>query len=117
MTLQSVRFLPFIFSCALITWVSHTPGDVLAPLVPFEGLDKIAHIIVFSVLGLTARWAIPASLWQGWAMGVAFALVDEIHQYFVAGRHFVWLDLGADTLGISLGTIVPYFFLARSSEG
>ena len=80
-------------------------------------MDKVVHIIVFAVLGLTARWAIPSSLWQGWAMGVAFALVDEIHQYFVPGRHFEWLDLCADTLGISLGTVVLYLFLARSSEG
>ena len=36
---------------------------------------------------------------------LAYGLSDEIHQYFVPGRTFEWLDIAADGLGGGLGVL------------
>lgn len=44
------------------------------------------------------------SVWQraclvGFALAVFYGLSDELHQYFVPGRHCTWSDALADTFG------------------
>ena len=37
-----------------------------------------------------------------------YAISDEIHQYFVPSRHFRWIDIGFDSIGILLGVAFVY---------
>jgi VanZ family protein len=83
--------------------------SLASPLAPFYDfvLRKVAHMGAYAVLmGLlfralqghieTRRCALlPAAL-----LTVLYALSDEWHQTFVAGRHGSFRDVGIDTLGI-----------------
>ncbi len=46
------------------------------------------------------------------AVGVAWAVIDEFHQYFIPNRYFDVLDILADLIGILLG-IFGYYLLTK----
>jgi VanZ family protein len=67
----------------------------------------LGHIPLYAGLAWVTLWAVLGPplhrvLWVGVAC-LAFALSDEIHQNFVPGRVFSWVDVGADALGIAAG--------------
>jgi hypothetical protein len=83
--------------------------------VPLTGDDKANHIVAFAVLSWLADVAYsgPARVLASWAFGLlVFGLFIEITQRFLPYRHFSWLDLGADALGIVLYIVVSRIFLA-----
>jgi VanZ family protein len=43
---------------------------------------------------------------QAIALGIAFAISDEIHQSFVEGRQGAVLDVGIDTVGVVVGALL-----------
>lgn len=45
------------------------------------------------------------------AGGVALAIIDESLQLFVDGRTFQLIDLGLDTAGVVVGSVVSYILL------
>jgi VanZ family protein len=67
-------------------------------------LRKIGHAAEFALLGaLLAR-----ALGDGrvaFALGVAYAVTDEIHQHFVPGRVGAWYDVAIDAAGVALGIL------------
>ncbi len=75
------------------------------PLV-FDGVDKVLHLAVFSVVGLTVIWPSPGHFRRAAGLGILFAFFDEVHQYFVPGRHSELWDIVADAVGILLGCIL-----------
>lgn len=77
--------------------------------VSFPGMDKVAHLLVYGLLGIAwvrtlhpdrfsrvHRFAVAVTLAAG------FGLIDEGIQLGTPGRLFEWLDLLADVLGASL---------------
>lgn len=67
-------------------------------------LRKIAHTAEYAVLGaLLARAT--ARPWLAWALGVLYAVSDEIHQTFVAGRHGSPIDVAIDAVGVAIGVL------------
>ena len=74
-------------------------------------LRKLAHLVEYAILGgllLRALRREPAAV----ALGSLYAVTDEIHQSFVAGRHGSPLDWLIDTLGVVAGVVL----LARSGR-
>jgi VanZ like family len=78
-------------------------------------LRKIAHMSVFAALtllwlralgGLTGRALLAAVV-----ISLLYAISDEYHQTFVAGRSGRALDVGIDAIGIAVAA-----FLARSGR-
>lgn len=77
-------------------------------------IRKGAHFTEYAVLAMLIanallvceklRWFVPV------AVSAAYAVTDEIHQYFVPGRACRLLDVGIDTCGALFGTAV--FLLA-----
>ncbi len=74
--------------------------------------DKLIHLICFAGLGFCWCWWFPLTGWleRPWrqllyvtAIVAAYGVVDEIHQYFVPGRHASALDWLADAVGGVLG--------------
>lgn len=65
-------------------------------------LRKLAHVAEYAVLGSLLARAV-----GGWgvalALGAAYALSDEVHQSFVAGRRGAPLDVLIDSVGVALG--------------
>jgi len=78
---------------------------------------KLAHFTVFAVLGtlsfaafsvdLPARRAFPAAL----GLGVARAVLDEVHQSFIPGRSCEFRDICIDSAGVLLGAGVLWLIV------
>ncbi|MCD6535092.1 MAG: VanZ family protein [Deltaproteobacteria bacterium] len=115
-----VYFIPFLLYCLLIFWLSSQsdPGH----LSPFAVPDKIAHILEYSGFGfLLMRMLTFINPEQNivrqliWVLSGAllYGLSDEIHQYFVPGREFSWMDLLADGAGGYLGARLWMIFKGK----
>lgn len=70
--------------------------------------DKLAHLLVFGMVGAAAGIA---SGTRGWRMvlccvasAVMVGAMDELHQAFLPGRAASWSDLAADAAGGFLGS-------------
>jgi VanZ family protein len=70
-------------------------------------LRKLAHAAEFAVLGALLLRALAGRATAAFALGVAYAGTDEIHQHFVAGRTGAPLDVAIDAAGVLVG-IVAY---------
>ncbi len=71
------------------------------------GVYKLAHLVVFGVLGFlvaraTQRRSVRAG-WWAWVIVVLYAIVDEIHQSVVPGRSPLLTDVVIDALGGLVG--------------
>ncbi|MEI6334455.1 MAG: VanZ family protein [Methylococcaceae bacterium] len=109
---QSNNFKPVFFICLLIIgWIIATLIESSGPPLPLLGeaphLDKVAHFIAFSGLGLLAcalafklnpTPTIPL-LSAPLLMVTLFGIIDEAFQMLVPGRQADLLDLLADICG------------------
>lgn len=85
-----------------------TPGD----LPGFPGIDKLAHLLIYFLLGLLFARAYGLSLpaptarslfLLAWFSAILYGASDEVHQSFVAARSADPLDWLADIAGGGLG--------------
>ena len=76
--------------------------------------DKLIHLVCFAGLGFFWTWWFKKEAWLQRPVRhfllvtlivAAYGMVDEIHQYFVPGRHASILDWVADLIGGFLGGI------------
>lgn len=73
---------------------------------------KLAHFLLYTVLGLLVLGAFSAGPLSRWALletlglGGFLALLDEVHQSFVPGRSCELRDVAIDTSGVLLGALV-----------
>ena len=75
-------------------------------------LRKIAHAAEYAVLGaLLVRATGRTGL--AFALGTLYAISDEVHQTFVAGRHGSPLDVAIDAVGVAVGIAVWQSVRAR----
>ena len=68
-------------------------------------LRKGAHLTEYAILGGLLYRALgrePLAL----ALGIAYATTDELHQYFVRGRHASPVDVAIDAVGIAVGMLL-----------
>ncbi|HET8652822.1 MAG TPA: VanZ family protein [Gaiellaceae bacterium] len=68
-------------------------------------LRKIAHATEFAILAALLVHAVRDPRWAV-AIGVAYAVSDEIHQSFVSGRHGAPLDVVIDSVGVAVGALL-----------
>jgi VanZ family protein len=76
------------------------------------GFDKFQHLAAYFALACSAGLWFPRQKWRGpgiacllltAAIGSAYGITDEIHQYFTPGRDCNAWDWLADTIGALLG--------------
>lgn len=76
---------------------------------------KLAHFTEYAVLGfllalhineLRTKLNWNAKLWHGIVIGIAYAVSDECHQYFVPGRSPGIKDVCIDSLGVLTGAAI-----------
>lgn len=114
---------PVLAWAALIFMLSSLhdlPGDNFLP----EFSDKIAHVILYTVLGyfltraMRSKGGLPgrAPLAATFVLGVAYGLTDELHQAFVPGRTPDPADLLADAAGVAMGIFVYILRQKKSNE-
>ena len=92
-------------------------------LVPDQGLDfvvrKLGHMAIFGVLALLFWRALAATttLRRPWAWALAvttvYAITDELHQAFVAGRNASLRDVGIDAAGALIAVVIVGVLGAR----
>jgi len=92
--------------------LSSIPSNDL-PEVGFYLSDKLAHLIVYFILGVLLGWRIKRGrvdskglCWRNsFFIGIFYAIFDEVHQIFVPGRQFDIWDITFDIIGIFLGIV------------
>jgi VanZ family protein len=96
------HWLPVVAWAALIFAFSAVP-DLGTGLGGWDlVLRKIAHATEYAILGALLVRA-TGRTWLALALGVLYAISDEIHQTFVAGRHGALLDVAIDAVGVAVG--------------
>lgn len=83
------------------------------PKIPLIPSDKVAHLLVYGVLGFLLGRAAGRSWGWSWKRAAFFAVVvssaygasDEWHQSFVPGRSVEAADWATDTIGAALAQI------------
>ena len=96
------RWLPVVAWAAVIFAFSSVP-DLGTGLGGWDlVLRKIAHTTEYAVLGALLVRA-TGRVWLAFALGTLYAMSDEVHQTFVAGRHGSPLDVAIDAVGVAVG--------------
>ena len=116
-----LRFLPAILMMLAIFLFSagsayHNPQRLLEIVI-----NKGGHMIGYAILALT-YWRVfefrGKRFWLAWLLTVLYALTDEYHQSFVAGRHPSLFDaLFYDNLGALIGLSLAALFFKSKQEG
>lgn len=82
-------------------------------------IRSLAHFIMFGGLGLMlilgcacSRHRPTTYIAVTLGIGMSVAFVNELIKYFVPGRHFDWVDLGKDFVGLILSLVFAFFVRA-----
>jgi VanZ family protein len=98
-------WLPVVAWAALIFTLSSIP-DLGTGLGGWDlVLRKIAHAAEYAMLGALLFRALGREL-PAVAIGIAYAVTDEVHQAFVSGRHGAPVDVLVDAVGVIVGVYV-----------
>ena len=121
----ALAWAPVVGWGALIFIASATPN---LRVLPDDSLDlvvrKLGHMGVFGILALLL-WRVLAtttSVRRPWswaiALAVLYAITDELHQGFVAGRHASPMDVAIDMAGvlIAVGVVAGILYLGRRAR-
>ena len=95
-------WLPVIVWAAVIFTFSSIPSLGTGLGVWDTILRKGAHMTEYAILGLLLFRALGREL-PALALGIAYAITDEIHQHFVRGRHASPVDVLIDAVGVAVG--------------
>ena len=110
-------WLPVIVWAAVIFLFSSIPSLGTGLGVWDTILRKGAHMTEYAILGLLLLRAVGREL-PAFALGIAYAITDEIHQHFVRGRHASPIDVLIDTTGVAIGIfLVSRLFQTRPVPG
>ncbi len=89
----------------LLIFLLSSQPDIPAPDL-FSQQDKMAHLLVFGMLGLLLAFSLTPPAAASWrrvllitALVTAYGVTDELHQYFVPGREANAWDVLADGVG------------------
>jgi len=104
-------------------WVSLVLSNVLEFVtnrqdiqMPALLIRKAAHFLEYFVLGFLLYKSFnicsrsKAKVLKPAAVGVFYAMTDEVHQFFVPGRAMQLTDVGIDSLGVFSAICILYFF-------
>jgi len=110
---------------AALFGLSSIPGTSI-PTVGISFGDKIAHCIIYGVLGflcyralvLSTRLRGASAVVVAMLLAMAYGVSDELHQMFVPQRSSEVLDLMADVVGGGLGaSVARLYFRLRKPDG
>jgi hypothetical protein len=108
---RAARAVPALALMGLIWLLSDQP-DLGTGLSWDTVLRKLAHMAVFGTLLLLWWWAagpVPAVV-----IALAWAILDEIHQTWVTGRHGAPSDVAIDALGMGVAAALAVWWLRRA---
>jgi VanZ family protein len=104
-------WLPVVIWAVLIFALSSVP-DLGTGLGTWDLiLRKLAHTAEYAILGALLMRAVGREL-PAAAIGIAYAVTDEVHQSFVRGRHAAAYDVLIDAVGVLIGV----YLLSRAGR-
>jgi VanZ family protein len=106
-----INWLPIIIYCSIIFYLSSGPSPEVIPDYPY--IDKLLHIIEYSILGLLFMRAAynyefgsqKKLLFLSILFTTLYGISDELHQYFVPYRFSDIMDIAADLVGATIGSL------------
>ncbi len=98
-------WLPVVVWAALIFALSSIPHLGTGLGVWDTILRKGAHVVEYAILGALLLRALGRQT-PAFLLGVGYAITDEFHQHFVAGRHASPVDVAIDSTGVLLGILL-----------
>ncbi len=116
-----MRMVPCLLVMGTIFFLSHTPGEEIAALLPSETNDKLCHFLAYFVLAASFLWAFSPSWRQKFPFYAAILVVffsflygcfDEFHQSFIVSRTADGADIIADSCGAICCSILWLFILS-----
>jgi len=104
------RWGPALVLMLAIFLFSNTPSAEIPNLGGWDRLvKKGGHMLGYALLALTLLRGFGSAGWRNILfafIGAAlYAASDELHQFFVPGRHAALLDVAIDSLGAALGLL------------
>lgn len=104
--------LPFS-TMALIFFLSHQSHLPVA-MPSFFAADKFCHFVAYGALAFMLWLSFVLNCHRlifvpAWVISCLYGVSDEIHQLYVPGRSFEWLDLLADSFGALLTLILLHY--------
>jgi VanZ family protein len=78
-------------------------------------LRKAAHMTEYAILGALLLRALGREL-PALLAGIAYAVSDEVHQYFVEGRHGSPIDVALDAVGVAVGIFLLRLLQTRPGD-
>ena len=114
------RWFPSFFFMLVIFAFSAQPGDDLPYFLGWDFFAKKAgHVIGYGLLTLSYLYFLKDDkkrYWLAWCMAIWYSTTDEIHQFFVFGRHASIYDVVIfDNLG-ALMALWLHFKVWRKDE-
>ncbi len=106
-------WMPLLWAAVL--FIQSSIPDLDSPVRLTKWDDKWAHVLIYLPLGFLLLGALARAragrrvgtlLLLTFALGSLYGITDEIHQYFVPGRHMDWRDAVADSVGVMLGGLL-----------
>lgn len=98
-------WLPVVVWAAVIFTLSSIPSLSTGLGTWDTILRKGAHLTEYAVLGGLLYRALGREA-LALAVGIAYAATDELHQYFVRGRHASPFDVAIDAVGVAVGMLL-----------
>jgi VanZ family protein len=99
------HWLPVVLWAAVIFGLSSIPSLSTGLGTWDLALRKGAHMTEYAILAVLLARAL-SRVAPAFALGVLYAISDELHQSFVRGRHAAVLDVAIDSVGLVIGLIV-----------
>jgi len=98
-------WLPVLIWAAVIFTLSSIPSLSTGLGTWDTILRKGAHLAEYAILGGLLYRALGREA-LALAVGIAYAATDELHQYFVRGRHASPVDVAIDAVGVAVGMLL-----------
>lgn len=116
------RFLVQLFAPDFDTWTVQMQEEVCTNVRLV--IRKGAHFAEFALLGfclmlhidaIGRKIALKFPWLMAWAIGTAYAVTDELHQFFVGGRNAAAVDVCIDSCGVIAGVALMLWLLRRKT--
>jgi len=118
-------YIPLATYWLTIFILTSIPGRSL-PKVILIFTDKAKHLIAYLILSFLLNFAIHFqkkfkkynnhSGITAFMIIAVYGLFDEIHQIFIPGRYFEWLDFLSDLIGALIGIMVAQWIIDQNKK-
>ncbi len=115
------QFPLILWLCAI--FIQSSIPSLSAPDFGFELQDKVAHAIEYAILAVLLmrslshfenKYVREKAALLTFLIGSFYAVFDEVHQFFVPGRHADAFDVMADIIGV--GLVVIFYSIHQKSK-